>query len=76
VKRDLSFKANTLKVEEHQTDRRLEGFLSELFFECSPLAIEGIEGFTEVVFIEGFLLWQAAGRSQQRASCMALEGVL
>ena len=47
---------------------------ASFFFQSAPVTGEGVHGDVEVVLIEVFVGWEAAGCGEQRALCGVFEG--
>ena len=69
-----AFKVDAGEVVEGEADGGFESLGGEFFFQSAPVAGEGVHGGVEVVLIEVFVGWEAAGCGEQRALRGVFEG--
>ena len=68
-----AFKIDAGKVVEGEADGGFECLGGEFFFQSAPVTGEGVHGGVEVVLVEVFVGWEAAGGGEQRALCGVFE---
>ena len=69
-----AFEVDAGEVIEGEADGGFESLGSEFFFQGAPVTGEGVHGGVEVVLVEVFVGWEAAGGGEQRALCGVFEG--
>ncbi len=69
-----AFEIDAGEVIEGEADGGFESLGSEFFFQGAPVTGEGVHGGVEVVLVEVFVGWEAAGGSEESALCGVFEG--
>ena len=69
-----AFKIDAGEVVEGEANGGFESLGGEFFFQSAPVTGEGVHGGVEVVLVEVFVGWEAAGCGEQRALCGVFEG--
>lgn len=64
-----AFKVDAGEIVEGEANGGFECLGGEFFFQSAPVTGEGVHGGVEVVLIEVFVGWEAAGCGEQRALC-------